>query len=51
LIEAMKIFNEIVAEVGGRVEAVLVEDGAFVEADQRLIAVHTQASEEQHPGD
>jgi acetyl-CoA carboxylase biotin carboxyl carrier protein len=47
LIEAMKIFNEIQAEVSGRVHAILVEDGAFVEADQRLIAIDTNHSEEQ----
>jgi acetyl-CoA carboxylase biotin carboxyl carrier protein len=46
LIEAMKIFNEIQAEVSGRVHAVLVEDGAFVEADQRLIAIDTHSTEE-----
>ena len=46
LIEAMKIFNEIQAEVSGRVSAILVEDGAFVEADQRLIAVEPADSEE-----
>jgi acetyl-CoA carboxylase biotin carboxyl carrier protein len=49
LIEAMKIFNEIQAEVSGRVHAILAEDGAFVEADQRLIAIDTHSSEEQ-PG-
>ena len=48
LIEAMKIFNEIQAEVRGRVHAILVEDGAFVEADQRLIAIDTDHSEEPH---
>ena len=46
LIEAMKIFNEIQAEVTGRVHAVLVEDGAFVEADQRLIAVDTRSNQD-----
>ena len=46
LIEAMKIFNEIQAEVSGRVHAILVEDGDFVEADQRLIAIDTDHSEE-----
>jgi len=46
LIEAMKIFNEIQAEVSGRVHAVLAEDGAFVEADQRLIAFEPHTSEE-----
>ncbi len=46
LIEAMKIFNEIQAEVSGRVHAILVEDGAFVEADQRLIAIDIHISEE-----
>ncbi|HVA22761.1 MAG TPA: acetyl-CoA carboxylase [Chloroflexota bacterium] len=49
LIEAMKIFNEIQAEVSGRVRAILAADGAFVEADQRLIAIDTHNSEEQ-PG-
>jgi acetyl-CoA carboxylase biotin carboxyl carrier protein len=47
LIEAMKIFNEIQAEVSGRVRAILVEDGAFVEADQRLIALDIHTSEEE----
>jgi acetyl-CoA carboxylase biotin carboxyl carrier protein len=46
LIEAMKIFNEIQAEAAGRVQAILAEDGAFVEADQRLIAIDTQAKEQ-----
>jgi len=46
LIEAMKIFNEIQAEISGRVHAILVEDGAFVEADQRLIAIDTRSEEE-----
>jgi acetyl-CoA carboxylase biotin carboxyl carrier protein len=45
LIEAMKIFNEIQAEVSGRVRAILVEDGAFVEADQRLVAIEPEAPE------
>lgn len=49
LIEAMKIFNEIQAEVSGRVQAILAEDGAFVEADQRLIAVDTHANKEEEP--
>ena len=46
LIEAMKIFNEIQAEVSGRVQAILVEDGSFVEAEQRLIAIDTQSAED-----
>jgi acetyl-CoA carboxylase biotin carboxyl carrier protein len=45
LIEAMKIFNEIQAEVSGRVQAILVEDGSFVEADQRLIAIEPASAE------
>ena len=49
LIEAMKIFNEIQAEVSGRVHAILVEDGAFVEADQRLIAIDSHDREDE-PG-
>ena len=35
------------AEARGRGRAILVEDGAFVEADQRLIALDIHASEEQ----
>ncbi|MHB8619617.1 MAG: acetyl-CoA carboxylase [Chloroflexota bacterium] len=46
LIEAMKIFNEIQAETSGWVRAILAEDGAFVEADQRLISLDTHPSEE-----
>ena len=49
LIEAMKIFNEIQAEVSGTVHAILVEDGAFVEADQRLIAIDSHDGEDE-PG-
>ncbi len=49
LIEAMKIFNEIQAEVSGRVHAILAEDGAFVEADQRLIAIDSHDGEDE-PG-
>lgn len=49
LIEAMKIFNEIQAEAAGQVHAILAEDGAFVEADQRLMAIDRRASEER-PG-
>ncbi|CBJ40598.1 biotin carboxyl carrier protein of acetyl-coa carboxylase (Bccp) (plasmid) [Ralstonia solanacearum CMR15] len=37
VIEAMKVFNAVVAESDGTVEAVLVESGAEVEAGQPLI--------------
>ncbi|MDP6986540.1 MAG: acetyl-CoA carboxylase biotin carboxyl carrier protein [Phycisphaerales bacterium] len=39
LIEAMKIFNEIKAEVGGTVETVLVKNGDAVEFGQELLLV------------
>ncbi|MGE3109644.1 MAG: acetyl-CoA carboxylase biotin carboxyl carrier protein [Phycisphaerales bacterium] len=39
LIEAMKVFNEIKAEVGGIVERVLIENGKPVEYGQRLFLV------------
>lgn len=39
LIEAMKLFNEIKSDHGGRVSAVLVESGQLVKARQPLIEV------------
>lgn len=39
LIEAMKVFNEIKAEVAGRVTRVLVQNAQAVEFDQPLFAV------------
>jgi acetyl-CoA carboxylase biotin carboxyl carrier protein len=39
LIEAMKIFNEIKAEVGGTIETVLVNSGDAVEFGQELLLV------------
>lgn len=41
IIEAMKVFNEIPAEVRGRIVAVLVEDGEAVEFDKPLFKVDT----------
>jgi acetyl-CoA carboxylase biotin carboxyl carrier protein len=38
-IEAMKVFNEVRAEHGGRITAVLVDSGAEVEAGQPLFAI------------
>ncbi len=38
-IEAMKVFNEVRAERGGRVAAVLVASGAEVEAGQALVTL------------
>jgi acetyl-CoA carboxylase biotin carboxyl carrier protein len=38
-IEAMKVFNEIPAEVSGQIAAVLVENGAAVEFGQPLFSV------------
>jgi acetyl-CoA carboxylase biotin carboxyl carrier protein len=39
LIEAMKVFNELKAEVSGRITKVLVKNAAAVEFDQPLFAV------------
>lgn len=39
LIEAMKVFNEIKAEVSGTVEKILVENGQAVEYGQKLFMV------------
>jgi len=39
IIEAMKVFNEIPAEVSGKISAVLVENGAAVEFGQKLFRV------------
>lgn len=41
IIEAMKVFNEIPAEVRGRIVAVLAEDGEAVEFDKPLFKVDT----------
>jgi acetyl-CoA carboxylase biotin carboxyl carrier protein len=43
IVEAMKVFNQIPAEVSGRVEAVLVENGESVEFGQPLFRVNTRA--------
>lgn len=42
IIEAMKLFNEIVAEINGEVVEVLVEDGELVEFGQPLFRVKTK---------
>ena len=42
IVEAMKILNQIEAEVSGKVKALLVEDGQPVEFGQPLIVVDTQ---------
>ena len=39
LIEAMKLFNEIKSDIGGRVIRLCVEDGALVKAKQPLLEV------------
>jgi acetyl-CoA carboxylase biotin carboxyl carrier protein len=39
LIEAMKLFNEIKSDVGGRVVRMLVEDGTLVKRQQPLIEI------------
>jgi len=42
IVEAMKVFNQIPAEVSGRVLAVLVENGEPVEFGQPLFKINTQ---------
>jgi acetyl-CoA carboxylase biotin carboxyl carrier protein len=42
IIEAMKVFNEIPAEVAGQIAAVLVENGAPVEFGQALFKVQAR---------
>ena len=39
LIEAMKLFNEIKSDVGGRVTRVLVERGTLVKRQQPLVEI------------
>ena len=41
IVEAMKVFNEIPAEVSGKITAVLVENGSPVEFGQPLFRVDT----------
>jgi acetyl-CoA carboxylase biotin carboxyl carrier protein len=43
IIEAMKVFNEIPAEIRGRIVAILCEDGEAVEFDKPLFKVDTSA--------
>jgi acetyl-CoA carboxylase biotin carboxyl carrier protein len=42
IVEAMKVFNQIPAEIAGRIVAVLVENGAPVEFGQPLFKVDTR---------
>ena len=42
IVEAMKVFNQIPAEVSGRIVTVLVEDGASVEYGQPLFKVDSR---------
>ena len=42
IVEAMKVFNQIPAEISGRVVAVLVENGSPVEFGQPLFRVDTR---------
>lgn len=39
VIEAMKVYNDILAPVDGIVEEILVADGSLVECDQELISI------------
>jgi acetyl-CoA carboxylase biotin carboxyl carrier protein len=42
IVEAMKVFNQIPAEVSGRILSVLIENGQSVEFGQPLFKVDTQ---------
>lgn len=42
LIETMKLFNEVVTELGGEVTSIDVQDGDLVEAGQPLIHIRTR---------
>lgn len=42
IVEAMKVFNEIRAEVSGVIEQILVENGQAVEFDQPLFVIRPQ---------
>ncbi|MEZ4908528.1 MAG: acetyl-CoA carboxylase biotin carboxyl carrier protein [Saprospiraceae bacterium] len=42
IVEAMKLFNEIEAELSGKIVDILVEDGSPVEYDQVLFLVETK---------
>ncbi len=39
IVEAMKVFNEIPAEISGKISAILVENGAAIEFGQKLFRV------------
>lgn len=45
IVEAMKLYNEIVAETAGVVAEVLVENGGAVEFDQPLLRLKTAAAD------
>jgi biotin carboxyl carrier protein len=45
LIETMKIFNEVLAERGGRIVAILAESGQLVHAGDALMTVEDAAAE------
>lgn len=45
LIETMKIFNEVLAERGGRIVAILAESGQLVHAGDALMTVEDAATE------
>lgn len=44
LIETMKVFNEVVADCGGRVAAILVQQGQLVHSGEPLLMVDLSAS-------
>ena len=46
LIETMKIFNEVLAERGGRVAAILAESGQLVHAGEALMTIQSAANQD-----
>ena len=44
LIETMKIFNEVLAERGGRIVAILAESGQLVHAGEALMTIEDAAA-------
>jgi acetyl-CoA carboxylase biotin carboxyl carrier protein len=45
LIETMKLFNEVTADVGGAVTSVVASDGDLVEAGQPLLYVSAEGGQ------
>jgi len=42
MIEAMKIYNEVISPVDGEIEKILIDDGSLVECEQELILIKVE---------